>query len=130
MGFKKNATEWLLIFIGVFFGVVSIYLDILSSEDSNWFSRSGSIMVLLAVIVEYRLSSYIYEDIDNATRQTAKKRAVMPKVSDNPLVDGVVKSNLTSKPQPSNSRATLKLISHILVIVGTIIWGYADVWVK
>lgn len=64
---------------------ISIFCDVQTVKDTTWFARSGSIMVLFAAIVEYRLSSFIYGEVDQAAKETAKLRAVMPSVSDNPL---------------------------------------------
>lgn len=129
MEIGKYKFEWLLLLLGIIFSVVSVYLDIQSIEDTTWFSRSGSIVVLMAVIVEYRLSSYVYDDIDAASQGTARKRATMPSVSDNPLVDGIFKSRITSKPKSPKSRSILTLTSHILIVSGTVIWGYGDKFV-
>jgi|NGEPerStandDraft_5_1074534.scaffolds.fasta_scaffold49199_1 hypothetical protein len=129
MAFRKYKVEWLLLMSGIVCAVISVFCDIQSVENTTWFSRSGSIMVLVAAIVEYRLSSYVYDDVDTAAQETAKKRASMPQISDNPLVNGIFKSKITSKPQSPKSRSILSLTSHVLIISGTIAWGYGDVLV-
>ena len=80
--------------------------------------------VLVAAIVEYRLSSYLYDDIDQATKRTAQKRAIMPHANE------LVKSMLTSKPKSPKSRLALSITSHCLIIIGTIIWGYGDIYIN
>jgi len=128
--FSNYKTEWILLLIGILFSIVSILLDIRSTDNTIWFARSGSIVVLVSAIVEYKLSSYVYTDIDEAMRKTAQKRAVIPIISDNPLVEGIVKSNLTSMPEAPKSRKVLSVVSHTFIITGTIIWGYGDLVVS
>jgi hypothetical protein len=130
MEFGKYKVECFLLILGIVCTVISIFCDIKSVEDTTWFARSGSLLVLVAAIVEYRLSSYLYDDIDIAAQKTAKKRASMPQISDNSLVDKLVKSRITSKPLSPKSRSILSLISQILIIIGTIIWGYGDLFVS
>ena len=127
---SKYKFEWLLLLLAVISVIISIICDVQSVKDTTWFARSGSIVVLLAAIVEYRISSFVYEDVDQAAQDTAKKRAIMPAVSDNPLVDGLVKARLTIKPEPTKSRSLLSIISLILIVTGTVIWGYGDIWIK
>ena len=127
--FNKYKFEWTLLITGIIFATASGYFDIKSVCDTTWFARSGSVIVLLAAIVEYRISSYMYDEIYEAAKETARKKAVMPNVSDNNLVNGIFKSNLTIKPHSPKSRRILRLASHTLIIIGTIIWGYGDVLV-
>ena len=54
--------EWWLVGIAIFVVLISIVGDYYSI-DLNLFTRSGSIVVLLAVIVEYKISQHIYDDI-------------------------------------------------------------------
>ncbi len=130
MEFSNYKTEWILLLIGVLFSIASILFDVLSTDNTIWFARSGSIVVLVSAIVEYRLASYIYTDIDESIRKTARKRAITPQISDNPLVEGIVKSNITSMPEAPKSRKALSVISHTFIITGTIIWGYGDLLIS
>lgn len=130
MELSKYKTEWALLIIGLICASFSIYLDIDSVKYTTWFSRSGAIVVLVAAIVEYRLSSYLYEDIYQAAIITARKKATMPNISDSNLVNQLVRSNLTTKPEPPRSRKILSGTSQTLVIIGTIVWGYGDLWVS
>lgn len=129
MEFSKYKAEWVLLLIGIACAAVSISFDVISVECTTWFARSGSIIVLVAAIVEYRLSAYLYEDIYQAAIITDRKKATMPPLSENPLVNRIVKSKLTSRPEASRSRKILNSTSHTLVIIGTIVWGYGDLWV-
>lgn len=127
MDFRKYIIEWALLTLSLLCIGVSLILDCLSLEATTWFSRSGSIVVLAAAIVEYRLSRFAYEDIYDAAIKTSKKRAAMPNISDNPLVQGLVEANLTSKPKQSKPRIILSRASLTLIVLGTIIWGYGDI---
>jgi len=127
MEFKKFATEWAMLLIGVLAVITSALIDIAIPERSNWFARSGSLLVLCAAVVEYRLLAYLYDDIHIAAQKTARKLAVFPEISDNKSVQSLVGANLILKPEPPKSRKTLSLCSHIMIILGTAVWGYGDV---
>ncbi|ENK2930214.1 hypothetical protein AB3D11_004316 [Vibrio vulnificus] len=124
MEHKKYKTEWLLLLAAIIFAAISVACDLKSPEDTTWFARSGSIVVLLAVIVEFRLSSYIYEDVLKAAQDSAKKRGV--KVSANSIVQANIDARKTVKPEAPKSRKVLSIFAHILVVTGTVIWGYGD----
>lgn len=103
--------EWVLLALAVLFSVVSAIADCYS-DSLNWFARSGAIVVLIAVVVEYRISSHIYEDIQRAQFQQSKIDLSVP---------------LKGKPAPQ--RKTLSMAAGALVVLGTSIWGYGDlVW--
>ena len=100
--------EWGLLVVTVLFSVASSIADCYS-ESLNWFARSGAIVVLASVIVEYRISSHIYEDIQRAQFLQSKIDVSVP---------------LKGKPAPQRERVAIA--AHILVVLGTIIWGYGD----
>jgi hypothetical protein len=129
VGFSKYKIEWALLILGLICASVSIVLDVNTAECTTWFARSGSIIVLVAAIVEYRLSSYLYGDIYQAAKKSAVRSAALPKVSQSSFINGIVKSNLTSKPEVPLPRRILSGASHALVVIGTIVWGYGDLWV-
>ena len=128
MEFSKYKVEWSILLTAISFAGISVFCDFQSAEVTTWFARSGSIVVLLAVIVEFRLSSYIYEDVLKAAQESAKKKGL--KVSDNPLVQANIDAKKTVKPEVPKSRKILSYCAHILVITGTVIWGYGDKWVS
>ena len=128
MEFLKYKVEWSILFVAVLFTLLSVFVDLQIVESTTWFARSGSIVVLLSVIVEFRLSSYIYVDVLHAARESARKSGF--KVSDNPIVQANIKAIQTIKPEVPKSRKVLSVISHMLVIIGTIIWGYGDIWIN
>jgi hypothetical protein len=106
---KRNyKIEWLIIVMAVISVLISAVLDIYI-ENRSLFARSGAIAVLLAAIVEYRISSHIYDDIYRAGAQ--QKFSGFP----------------TRPTQPKN-RSFLSLVTHSTLIIGTIIWGYGDLF--
>lgn len=124
----KHKIDWILLIGGIFWASFSVFLDVKSLDETFWFARSGSILVLAAAIVEYRLASFIYEDIFRAQKQTDRKKAAMPNVSGNELVNRLVKSNLTIQAQPSKERKALAITAHLIIVLGTLVWGYGDKW--
>jgi len=122
--FSKYKVEWSMLLTAISFAGISVLCDMKSLEVTTWFARSGSIVVLLAVIVEFRLSSYIYDDVFKAAQKSAKKKGL--KISDNSFVQANIDSRRTVKPEVPKSRKILGYCAHILVITGTVIWGYGD----
>lgn len=86
---------------------ISFWISTISSEF-HWFARSGSLMVLLAVVVEFRNLNLQQLLNDNSAR-----------ISRN--VSGILRP--TKQPY---FRQVLINVAHILVVIGTIIWGYGD----
>jgi len=78
-----------------------------TKNEEVWFARSGAVMVLLAVIVEYRLNNEVVKKISN-TIQTA----ILTKL---PITVSIQKE-----------RKLIAKITHSFVILGTLIWGYGD----
>jgi hypothetical protein len=126
--FSKYKTEWLILIIAIGFAVLSFIIDLKSAEHTTWFARSGSFVVLLSVIVEFRLSKYVYEDVLQAAKKSIRKNGL--KISDSPFVQAAIEANQTVKPEAPKSRKILRTCSHILVIAGTVVWGYGDIYVS
>lgn len=104
---KRNyKIEWFILVIALMSVLVSAILD-MYTEDLSLFARSGAIAVLLAAIVEYRISSHIYDDIYRASAQQKH-------------------SGFATKPKQAKNRGSLSLVTHSILITGTIIWGYGD----
>lgn len=118
MELSKYKTEWLLLLGALLISMGSVFGDLYSEKDTTWFARSGAILVLFAAIVEYRLSSFLFDDIHSA----AVKNAALSTFEDNKLLRALT----AIKPKPPKSRATLAITSHIFIIIGTFIWGYGD----
>ncbi len=87
--------------------LISIYLEIISSQA--WIFRSGSLMVLFAVVAEYNL----LKGRDEHHRDQLIEYASTGQVN-------------FDRIHPSKSHQRLETISHVTVIIGTLIWGYGD----
>jgi len=100
--------EYILLGIAVLFTIASLSVDwYLTSKI--WFSRSGSILVLLSVIVEYRIAQYIYNDIQKSL-----------------FINKKIKLPIPLKPQPQKEKVVVARIAHSFIVLGTLIWGYGD----
>lgn len=104
----KFKLEYLFLLLSVLIVVTSFAID-LCTTSSTFFARSGSLMVLFAVIVEYRISGFIYDDIQKAMLLNSKIDVPIP-----------------LKAKPRKDKIFLSRITHGLAIVGTLIWGYGD----
>lgn len=68
--------------------------------DAQWFSRSGSLMVLFSAVLEFRQTRF---------------GEVYATHGDRPLQE-----------TPPPERAKIGLAALLLIVVGTVIWGYGD----
>jgi hypothetical protein len=87
--------------------VVLSYFIPFTDDEGVWFARSGAIMVLLAVIVEFRFNNIVVKKISSTI-----KKAVLSKSA---LDTGIQKE-----------QKNIAITAHIFVVLGTIIWGYGD----
>ena len=78
--------------------------------EPHWFQRSGSLTVLFAAILEFRQAA-IDKDVRDAAWAAAKRRS---------WAGTAIVGQL---PTP---RKTIAVIALVLVVLGTIIWGYGD----
>jgi len=124
---EKYKLKWSLLVLAIVCAIISFYLDCQSLKETTWFSRSGSLVVLAAAFVEFRLSKFLYDDVFNSLKKTARKQAGMPAISDSKLIQGVSESNLIEKPTMPESRKCLINYTHTLIIFGTLIWAYGDI---
>ena len=85
---------------------------LLSSDtgEAHWFQRSGSLTVLFAVILEFWTTT-IVKDARDAAWAAAKRRS------------WAGTAVLGQLPTP---RKVIALIALVLMVLGTIIWGYGD----
>lgn len=91
---------YLILFSSLFFSVCL--------REAHWFARSGSVMVLLAVFVEYKnfiVQSKIYS---RATEGA-----------------GAINGGVGPINQPKY-RQILTRLAHFTVAFGTFVWGYGD----
>ncbi|MDO6536939.1 hypothetical protein [Alteromonas stellipolaris] len=111
MKHRKYQSEWSIIVVAILVAIISVITDYYST-GYNWFARSGAVVVLLAAFVEFKISSHIYEDIQRAQFMQSKINMAIP-----------------LKAKPTKPRRNVSFAAHILLVVGTIIWGYGDlIW--
>jgi len=90
---------------------VSLYIDINTIENEYyWFQRSGSIMVLFAVALDFEQSKY-----------TKTKESSSLMIEGKPAIIGQVLSI---------TRVYIQRFSIVLIVLGTAIWGYGDLLFK
>lgn len=99
-----------LYFLVLSWASIAISLYIEANYGGNWFMRSGSLMVLFSVIAEFLL----LEGRDEYLNQRLSKSKVPNQ------------QNSLDSIHPSHTHKLLEIISHISVVIGTVIWGYGD----
>lgn len=104
--YKELKIEIILLLIAFLWVLFSYFISFTDSQGS-WFARSGAIMVLLAVIVEFRFNNEVVRKI-SSTIQIAVKMKL-------PVGVGIQKEKIY-----------ISRTAHAFVIVGTLIWGYGD----
>ena len=82
------------------------------ADVNIWFQRSGSLMVLFAVWLEYKLFK-----ISNLTNPTSESGVTWQ--------DLAHRDALNTKYD--NKIKIYKYITAVLAIIGTVIWGYGDI---
>lgn len=111
MKIRDYKFDYAILFAAILIALCSVVGD-LFSDNYSWFARSGSIVVLLAIIVEFRVSTHVYDDIQRAQFLSKKIDLSMP-----------------LKAKPSKQKKRISCVAHSMVIIGTIIWGYGDlIW--
>lgn len=124
--------EWYLLLAAILVSGGSLYLDLqITLETSDhMFMRSGAIVVLLSALVEYRTSAHILKDIHRAARLNKGKDLLIDcAVDEQPLFNNALKTITELAPRPTRERKLLSRYAHFLMLLGTIVWGYADFWV-
>ena len=101
--------DFLLVAFAIIPAAYSLYLDVNGSNES-WFQRSGSLMVLFAVLLQLNLLKY--SEVEE---------------SSGVFIEG--KPAMKSRPLPPLKKA-MQLLAFILAALGTFIWGYGDLLFK
>jgi len=104
--------EVIILLLGVVIGVLSfIYNDFIGCS-TGLFARSGSLLVLLGAVNEYRL------------RQLRDRQLsyIEPEILRN--ADKFTKNMF--RPKVFFSQGAITVATHALVIIGTVIWGFGD----
>jgi hypothetical protein len=102
---SSNLIDYLLLGIAFLWAVCG-YILACKLDNGLWFSRSGSIVVLFCAIVEYRLWSL--QQLGHTNAQKA-------------FSQGIVSSGMI----PSHKKR-IGWITHVQIVIGTLIWGYGD----
>jgi hypothetical protein len=96
---------FLITLLGWAFGLLGLALGL--TVDPTWFARAGSLMVLMAVISEYSLLhgelARLYQKLDQID-------------ADDDIPD----------LSPSKWHRRKLHLTHVTVILGTLIWGFGD----
>ena len=100
-----NISKALLAFAFLCF-FASVWVDIVMKDNGSFIQRSGAIIVLFGVMVEFALSNINF---------IVKNHSV--------TISGKATETTTAPPKIHN---LLKNTAHIYIIVGTFIWGYVD----
>jgi len=103
----KICLEIMLLLVACCFSVGS-YLFSQATGESHWFGRSGAVVVLLSVWVETR--NYSVQQRLNDCRQSAAG-----------FIGGLPQD--WSMPR---RRKLLEYVTLLIVLMGTLIWGYGD----
>jgi hypothetical protein len=103
----KNAiTDVFFIFLVTAVVIASLFMQSIDPA-TNWFMRSGAIVVLVGAVMEYRHNEFQHS-IDTTSIKWASGMGA-------PVIF-----------QPSHLRKALGYIAHIFVVVGTFIAAYGD----
>ena len=103
---QRNGFNLCMVVVAALFPLLSAIVSF-KTGHGHWFGRSGSITVLAAAVVQFRLAVQL---------EASQYRA---------LVFGV----LARFPRPASLTALSKFLgpaSLFLIVVGTAIWGYGD----
>lgn len=109
MNKTNNRKPIIFLIIAWLIVLISFYLETI--WGSSLFPRSGSLMVLFAFIAEYYLLRARDKYHSNQLKTYSKGNQVD-----------------FEEVHPSKSHQYLEKVSHITVIIGTIIWGYGDLF--
>lgn len=104
--YKNHYIDIFLLIVSAFW-VILAFVYPLHNDEALWFSRSGGVMVLLAVIIEYK-SITTHNKYISTTIQAA------------------IVTRLPLTIHKTKIQSYIDIIAHIYVILGTLIWAYGD----
>ena len=96
-------------FLAIFPVILSWYIDKYIPNEIYWFQRSGSLMVFFSIALEVEQSKYI------TRKENTEFRIGTP---------------IHIGKELSEIRNYIKRFSIVLILIGTIIWGYGDLLFK
>lgn len=106
---EKYRTPFILLVIGLVFCIISAYFSIGSTE--SWFARSGAVLSFVSVVIQFILSNIKKSEIESLFNANIglKQKFEVAREKD-PIHDFI------------------SAASTITGLVGTIIWGYGDLF--
>jgi hypothetical protein len=111
--------ELIILLLAIFIGISSYKFNSIfdgSGDTTGLFGRSGSLLVLLAMINEYRLRTLRDRQLSYFE---SKEMMMHPD-----------KIRKLFRPKLFWGQQILTFFTHVLVIIGTIIWGFGDLFIK
>lgn len=99
--------EAFLLLAGLAWMLVSFY-NSFGDKPEAFFARSGAVVVILAIYVEFQLSKESHKMLHNNFFAKANGLKTIPILPIRHIV--------------------LSWCAHTLVVVGTLVWGYGDLW--
>jgi len=104
--------ELFVLALSVAIGIIAYRFNNILGDTVGLFGRSGSIIVLLAVVNEYRLRTLRDRQLDYFESRNVRKSP-----------DEIRK---ILKPQVFLGQQIVTVLTHLQVIAGTVIWGFGD----
>ena len=105
--YKEYKIEIILLIFSFLIVFISFFLSLSYENKFLWFQRSGSIMVLFGIIIEYKLNNIFIKNFNKKMNiGIHKNKPILHK----------------NKKEYNN----VEKITHIFLIIGTLIWGYGD----
>ena len=105
--FKKYKVDFLLGFLAIVPTSISLAYDFSVANEYYWFQRSGSLMVLFGVMLDFYQNQHT--ELEQSSSVTIGGQAAITGTT------------------LSKTRKYIQVFSIGLAIVGTFIWGYGDV---
>ena len=103
--FKTLSNEIILLFFAFIWVLFSCFFP-LTDDKAMWFARSGAIMVLFSVAVEFKLTKKHKKKINSSMHLAG--------------------SGLSVTARATKEQTLVGNIAHLFIIIGTIVWGYGD----
>ncbi len=98
-----------IILLGIAYGILSISLwHSWVFNDGQWLQRSGSLVVIFGVILEYRFF-IVQQKLNEIAQASTKHYGAQPE-----------------KYRLPKSRRVIGVLTHFTLLLGTLLWGYGD----
>lgn len=104
---KKYRHPILLLSFGIIFCIGSVFASINATE--SWFARSGAILTFVSVVVQFLLTNLRKAEIENLFKSNIGLKEKVRKIK---------------HKHPIHN--PLSIITGIIGLIGTLIWGYGD----